>query len=208
MLVLTVLFVYNLQEVECGQFLKRLPFRLIGVKQEVYVSVDVEASGPIPGEYSMLSLGACVVGNVSKTFYVELKPISEKYTDKALSVCKLSMQTLKDNGVEPAEAMRRFNDWLQEAAGEAKPVFVAFNATFDWSFVNYYFHRFFGRNSFGVSGLDIKAYYMGMKKCSWNETAKKRIDAKFMGQRKHTHNALDDAIEQAEIFEKMLTYKA
>ena len=26
-------------------------------KQEVYISVDVETAGPIPGEYSMLTLG-------------------------------------------------------------------------------------------------------------------------------------------------------
>jgi ribonuclease T len=31
-------------------------------KKECLISVDVETSGPIPGDYSMLSLGACVVG--------------------------------------------------------------------------------------------------------------------------------------------------
>jgi len=30
-----------------------------------YVSFDVEASGRSPGKYSMLSLGACIVGNIS-----------------------------------------------------------------------------------------------------------------------------------------------
>lgn len=25
----------------------------------IYISVDIEADGPIPGEYSMLSIGAC-----------------------------------------------------------------------------------------------------------------------------------------------------
>src|SRR5438552_192307 len=36
--------------------------------EEVYISVDIEASGPIPGEYSLLSLGACVVCKMSETF--------------------------------------------------------------------------------------------------------------------------------------------
>jgi len=40
-------------------------------------SVDIESSGPIPGEYSMLSIGACVVGNTKDSFYAELKPISK-----------------------------------------------------------------------------------------------------------------------------------
>jgi len=37
----------------------------------VYVSVDVEASGPFPPDYSMLSVGAMVVGNPSVKFYRE-----------------------------------------------------------------------------------------------------------------------------------------
>jgi hypothetical protein len=40
------------------------------IVREVYFSVDVEALGPIPGEYSMLSLGACRVDVSDKTFYV------------------------------------------------------------------------------------------------------------------------------------------
>ena len=38
---------------------------------ETYISVDVEAAGPIPGAYSLLAIGACVVGNINKTFYIE-----------------------------------------------------------------------------------------------------------------------------------------
>ena len=177
------------------------------MKSEIYISVDIEASGPIPGEYSMLSLGAAVVNDISKTFYIELKPINDNYIQRALEVSKLSMNELKLRGIEPAKAMKDFEEWINEVCasiGNARPVFVAFNATFDWSFINYYFHKFLGRNPFGISGLDIKAYYMGMKHCSWGETVKKKIDMQFKSARKHTHNALDDAIEQAEIFEKMI----
>lgn len=173
-------------------------------KEEIYISVDIEASGPIPGEYSMLSIGACVVSNTKKNFYVELKPLSEKYVQQALEVSKFSLSDLKLKGTEPAQAMRTFADWINQVAVEKKPVFVGFNATFDWSFVNYYFHKFFGKNPFGISGLDIKAYYMGMKKCSWSDTIKKKVRADFPSKTQHTHNALDDAIEQAEIFEGCL----
>ncbi|SSH65668.1 Uncharacterised protein [Klebsiella pneumoniae] len=31
----------------------------MSIEKEIFVSVDVEASGPIPGKYSMLSIGAC-----------------------------------------------------------------------------------------------------------------------------------------------------
>ncbi len=174
------------------------------MKKEIYISVDIEASGPIPSEYSMLSVGAAIVGNTSKNFYAELKPSNSSYIPKAVEVCGLSLEKLTKEGEEPGAAMSRFEQWIKKTAGEAKPVFVGFNATFDWGFVNYYFHRFLGRNPFGISGLDIKAYYMGMKKCSWGETAKARMDKEFLSGKKHTHKAVDDAVEQAEIMEKLL----
>ena len=30
-------------------------------KREIFISVDVETAGPIPGEFSLLSIGACDV---------------------------------------------------------------------------------------------------------------------------------------------------
>jgi len=38
---------------------------------ELYVSVDVETSGPIPGEYSLLSIGACLVDQPATSIYLE-----------------------------------------------------------------------------------------------------------------------------------------
>jgi hypothetical protein len=44
-----------------------------------YVMVDVEADGPIPGDYSMISIGAVIVEpSLEKTFYGKLKPISDQ----------------------------------------------------------------------------------------------------------------------------------
>ncbi len=173
-------------------------------KKELYISVDIEASGSISGEYSMLSLGACVVGSKNETFYTEIKPINDNFVARAMDVNKLSLKELKSRGEEPASAMASLERWIGKVAGENRPVFVGFNATFDWSFTHWYFIKFLGRDPFGISGLDIKAYYMGMKKTTWSETTKKKIRQYFSSSQKHTHNALDDAKEQAEIFEKML----
>jgi len=39
-----------------------------------YISVDIEADGPIPGDYSMISFGAVIVNeNLDKSFYGKLK---------------------------------------------------------------------------------------------------------------------------------------
>ena len=174
------------------------------MKKEFYISVDVETAGPIPGEYSMLSLGACLVGNTSRKFYSTFKPITKNFVPEALAISGFSLDELEQTGAPPKMAMDAFNDWISEITEDGRPVFVAFNATFDWQFVNYYFCTFLGRNPFGISGLDIKAYYMGKFGTTWSDTSKKRFDKRFLSKKPHTHNALDDAIEQAEIFEKLL----
>ena len=172
-------------------------------KSELYISVDVETSGPIPAEFSLLSLGACVVGNINKNFYAEIRPLNDNFIKQALEVSGLSMKELKIKGEKPAEAMGRFENWIKEASGDNRPVFVAFNATFDWSFTHWYFIKFLERDPFGISGLDIKAYFMGKHNTLWSETVKKKVRTFYPSKTAHTHNALDDAIEQAEIFEKM-----
>ncbi|HUJ72080.1 MAG TPA: exonuclease domain-containing protein, partial [Verrucomicrobiae bacterium] len=84
------------------------------------------------------------------------------------------------------------------------PVFVGFNASFDWAFVNWYFYNFLDRNPFGIGGIDIKAFYMGMAGVSWTETRSSQLPDKFKGPSPQTHNALDDARAQGEIFKRLL----
>jgi hypothetical protein len=45
--------------------------------KEVYISVDIEAAGPVPATYSMLSLGAALVHDLQTNFYVEFQPLIE-----------------------------------------------------------------------------------------------------------------------------------
>lgn len=174
-------------------------------QREVYVSVDIEASGPIPAEYSMLSLGACLVHNTAKTFYVELKPINTNYVKEALEVCGLSMEYLMQHGTEPDIAVKQFDQWVRTIEG--RPVFVGFNTPFDWSFVNYYFYKYVGNNPFGHNALDIKAYWMGLRKTKWYQTSKQRIPAYLKSKLKHNHNALQDSIEQADLFANLLSVR-
>ena len=172
---------------------------------ERFISVDIEASGPIPGEYSMLALGACEVANLASTFYVELKPINQSFVPAALAVSSLCLDALVENGQEPGEAMASFRDWLRGTiAPDESPVFVGFNAGFDWSFVNWYFHKYLGENPFGFSALDIKSFYMGFAGCRWSETTSSKLPARYQPSRPPSHNALDDAVAQAETFQKIL----
>jgi len=171
--------------------------------REVYISVDIEAAGPVPTTYSMLALGAVAVDDPKSTFYVELQPVNDKSVPEAMKVVGRTLQEFERTGRDPKEAMIAFRDWLHSVTKGKTPVFVGFNATFDWAFVNFYFHHYLGENPFGFGGLDIKSYYMGMTGCTWKETRSSRIASEFTCPSHHTHQALDDAIEQAEMFRKM-----
>jgi DNA polymerase III alpha subunit (gram-positive type) len=172
--------------------------------EEVYISVDIEAAGPVPGEYSMLSIGAIVVGRPETSFYAELKPVNDYAVPEALAVSGLDMAKLFEDGQEPQAVMEALRDWVREAAIGRKPVFVGFNASFDWSFVNWYFHKYLGENPFGFGALDIKAYYMGFSGCGWGQTTSSRFPQEFQPDEPPTHNALDDAKAQGDTFTKLL----
>ncbi len=176
----------------------------MSVPEEVFISVDVETSGPIPGEYSMLSVGACLVQDDSRTFSTLLKPLHDRADPKALEVTGLSISELRQSGEEPEAAMRRFEQWVAEASRDGNPVFVGLNAPFDWSFVNYYFHRFVGHNPFGFTALDMKAFYMGLTGCRWAETKSSRMSENLRPELHGDHEALQDARYQAELFRLML----
>jgi DNA polymerase III epsilon subunit-like protein len=181
-----------------------------GPVAECFISVDVETSGPIPGLYSLLSIGACVVRSGEErppeepagTFYCTLKPLEEAGSDpEALAVAGLSLEELARTGLSPEDAMGRFKEWVSSACGGGKPVFVGLNAAFDWSFVNYYFHRFLERNPFGFSALDIKSLYMGAVGGSWADTRSSRMVATLgLPAGEASHHALEDAQAQAKLF--------
>ena len=80
--------------------------------RDCFISVDVETTGPNPGSYAMLSLGACLLLDPEQGFYIELKPDSDRVEPDALAVSGLSLAELARTGAEPAAAMGQFADWL------------------------------------------------------------------------------------------------
>ena len=150
----------------------------------------METAGPIPGEFSLLTIGACAIDNPEKTFECKLKPINQNADSKALEVTGLSLNELARTGLEPSEAMRRFQTWLSTLAGDNDNLVFA---PFDWSFVNYYFHRFANGNPFGFTALDIKALYMGATACDWGDTRSSMIAERLLPKLTGNHDALCDA---------------
>jgi len=172
---------------------------------EAYISIDVETSGPVPRTHALLSLGACRVDRPEATFYAELQPATREADPVALGVSGLSLDHLAEHGLPPEEAIRRFAAWVEEAVpGGARPVFVAFNAAFDWMFVADCFCRFGVPNPFGHAALDVKALYMGVTGEPWARTTLADVAARY-GLTVHLpHHALDDALIQADLFRRIL----
>lgn len=170
-------------------------------KREVFFSVDVETAGPIVGEHSMLTIGACLAYQPEVSFSAMLKPISNKSISEALEVTGLTLAQAEKDGLAPDEAMAQFADWIaKNLPDDGIPVFVGLNAPFDWGFVNYYFLKYLGTNPFGFTALDIKALFMGVMGCSWYETRSSAIDKVVNPSQKGDHDALHDARYQAELF--------
>jgi DNA polymerase III epsilon subunit-like protein len=152
-----------------------------------YVIVDVEADGPIPAEYSMVCFGAVVFDDSLETsFYGRTRPISERWLPEALAVSGFSREEQLTFD-EPAAVMAEFEGWLNRNS-KGRPVFVSDNVAFDWQFINYYFHRFLGRNPFGFSGRRIGDLYAGLMR-----DASKATEWKKFRVTKHSHNPVDDA---------------
>jgi len=170
-----------------------------------YISVDVEASGPSPGLYSMLALGACSVADPSQAFYVELRPTSEQADPQAMATHGLRLEDLRRTGLDVGEAMVRFEAWILRTVPAAhRPIFVSYNAPFDWMFVNDALFRALGRNPFGHAPLDIRAFVMGRTGQEWTSIHMEELLDHHLGGRRLSHNALEDAQLQAELFRALL----
>jgi hypothetical protein len=188
--------------------------------RDLYISVDIEADGPIPGPYSMLSFGMAVAGSfdgstftardpAAETFYRELVPISAQFDPEALAVSGLDRDELLRSGTDPAEAMNSAVEWVRGVSRKHLAVAVAYPLPYDWMWLYWYFMRFAERGSpFGHSrALDIKTLYARAAHVPAGEATKRNMPAEILSPRPHTHNALDDAIEQADLFQSLFAWR-
>ena len=160
-----------------------------------YVVVDVEADGPIPGDFSMVSFGAVIVEtSLSRRFYGTLRPVSANWKPEALAISGFTRaDTLGFD--DPLVVIQRFEAWLT-ANAKGRPIFVSDNNGFDWSFMNWYFHHFLGSNPFGFSSMNVGSLYKGLCKDTF-------VTWRHLRTTPHTHNPVDDAMGVAEALLRM-----
>jgi len=179
------------------------------MSQEIYVSTDIEADGPIPGPHSMLSFASAAYTadkQLIATFSANLEtlpgsaphPIQAawwKTQPDAWAACRKDLQT-------PEKALPDYVKWVEALPG--KPVFVAFPAGFDFTYMFWYMMRFAQRCPFSWSALDIKTLAFAITGMPYRKCIKPRFPQHWFDPHPHTHVALDDAIEQGALFCNML----
>lgn len=187
---------------------------------DVYFSADVETDGPIPGEFSMLSFALVVAGtfdgevftrpdHYDRCFVTTLRPISTNVDAEALRVNGLDRDLLVREGTDPSDAMTRAAEWVVREAGGCVPVLVAYPLSFDWAWLYWYFTKFSATGSpFNHSRcFDLKTAFAVKANTPVARAGHSHLPAHLQSPRPHTHDALDDAIEQAEIFARIFMWE-
>jgi hypothetical protein len=181
---------------------------------ELYVSIDVEADGPIPGEYSMLSLGSAIfepAGQILDKFEVNIRELPTAKRDAETmewwATEPTAWEYCRRNPVEADNAMHSYLDHLLnvEKKYRRKLVCIGYPVTYDFMFVYWYLIKFTGKSPFSFSGIDIKTMAMTIMKSSYKKAGKKYMPRQWFSiDNKHNHTPLEDAIEQGNLFCNML----
>jgi hypothetical protein len=193
----------------------------------IFISIDIEADGPIPGLNNMLSFGAAAFDLKAKnprtplfTFEANLLTITESHGGD-WPLCQPSEDTMKwwatqpeawkacrKDAHDPAAVMPEFVRWVRDLPG--KPVIIGYPVTFDFMFLYWYVMAFGGladgeRCPFGFQGLDLKTLAAEKMHVPFHKATKRRMPkAWFKGAPKHNHEALTDAIGQGVLFVNMV----
>lgn len=166
---------------------------------KTYIIVDVESNGPIPGDYSMTSLGAVVVDEkLNMEFKANIKPISDKQVAEMVTATNSMEAANSQDALEAKEAMIQFRDWLKEVKDKTnnKLVFISDNNGYDWMFVCWYLWHFVGENPLGYYSENMQALYRGMEK-------NLGVKISDIRERELIHDSLEDAKDNAKILLKL-----
>ena len=188
----------------------------------IYVVCDIEADGPIPGPHSMISFGAVAVDKCGKNygrFEINLHPLENALPHPATikwfnEHAPAALEYTKQNRVLPQEAMNKFGDWLLTLPFPR--VMAAHPAPSDFMWLNWYIQNYLEDrlenppfttpffDSIGQSAFCIKSYATAVLKKDFIEVDRGTYSKELHDNTRHTHRAIDDASEYANLLVKLL----
>lgn len=182
--------------------------------QQIYVVVDIEADGPVPGQYSMLSLAAVATTPDVETsrFYRKLHALPDASQEPdTMRWWKTEPDAWKEvhtDAQTPEIVVAEFVEWVESLGRQ--PIFVASPIALDYGFVGWYMMRFAGRNPFSdennaVRTLDIRSFVAGRYGLTFNDSSRTKLPAELIKvMPPHTHRAIDDAVGYANLLRHVL----
>ena len=186
----------------------------------IFLSLDLETNGLVPGRHGVASIGAVPVVrhrgawdvNLTRTFYAELQPQDDMRVEpESVAIHGLDEDYLRANGAPVEEVLIAFRDYMNtllERYGRVRP--AAWPSSIDVPFLSCLSAAFLGEDLIGKSTIDIPSFAMGRLGC----TDRRRLQhvmkkAGFNApENHHKHNALADAIEQAETLAWLLNLRS
>lgn len=188
-------------------------------RPDLYISADVETDGPIPSPYSMLSFGLAVAGAfdgeffepldpTKRTFCRELRPISDQFEPEALAVNGLDREELARRGTAPAQAMGEAAEWLAALGESHRLGSRRLSGHLRLGLPLLVLHPVHGR-------LAVRVFLLSRHQDPLPSPSRNHL--RPLGQERHgapgaapaephTHNALDDAVEQALLFRNVFAW--
>lgn len=183
-------------------------------KEIAYLSIDGETDGPVPGLFSLRSVGMALFstsGNVLWQFESNMKPLTEASVDKKTwdwwnePEQKLAFEHMLNDPRDPEEVFIELAQTIVKLKQSYKIFVICWPACFDWAFIQYYMYKFVGDNPLGRAAKCATSYAWAMAKTNNpNVSIHNLLDAWDDKRFQHTHKALDDALEQGARFINML----
>lgn len=180
---------------------------------EIYLSIDVEADGPIPGPYSMLSFGIAAF-SLDKvllgTFARNLEPLPGAAQHPRVmqwwhstATLRAAYERTREDPQPVRESMLACDAWVTSLKAHGKPCAVGAPAAYDYGAWLYWYLAYAVGDvpELGFSALDLKSFALGrLPGTRYRSLGKSTYPPEwFDPETPHTHVALDDAIEQGTI---------
>lgn len=185
---------------------------------QVYIIVDIETDGPVPGIYSMLSIGAIASTSDREigSFYRKLLPVKGAKRDHSTmgwwAINPEAWMEVNAEAQAPEKVIKDFCAWIKDMG--LSPVFVASPLAFDYSFVSWYLERFAHEQLFsdytGVQRtLDLASFTAGKIGIPLNRARRSQLPASLKkGMPPHSHKAIDDARGYGVLLRNILKVKS
>lgn len=185
---------------------------------DTLISFDIETTGFIPGYHSIISLGAVAWkdGKEVSSFYGCMKEWNGSTRSNSTMNWwkkdhKDEWMAIRSQQEEPEEVMGRFYEWCMSFKGER--TLAANPACFDTALLWWYLHTYVGEDAITQMfkrhrALDIRTYIAAVFNVPYSEAERSLLPAHWSEKQYITHNALDDARQQATVLNHLMKVNA